>query len=271
MAGQTGKGKSTFLRQFITSLYMNDRTAEFTLIDLKGGLEFQLFERLKRVEVPPTIKKALAAIEKLSITVDSRMELLKASHCKDISAYLAQLSNSQNSTEYNKSQQQLNRHIVVIDEAAEMFLAGSHASAQDIQAAKRILSKIARQGRSLGVHLVIATQRPDTKALDPQVKANLSGVICFQMGNDASSITVLGNGRATDLPATPGRAIWKMGSDMVEVQTPLLKTEDVERILEHEYQGPQVPVSGHPPEQLPSGIDTSDREKPVGKNAKANS
>jgi S-DNA-T family DNA segregation ATPase FtsK/SpoIIIE len=246
VAGQTGKGKSTFSRQLITSLYLNDKSARFTLIDLKGGLEFQLFERLDRVTVPESIKKALYAIEEHSSVVDNRMQLLKANRCKDITAYFALKAQGKTTTE---SKGELNRHIIVVDEAAEMFLAGSHASAQEIQTAKRVLSKIARQGRSLGVHLVVATQRPDTKALDPQVKANLSGVVCFQMANDASSITVLGNGRATDLPAAPGRAIWKLGGEMIEVQTPLLETMEVEKLLEQDYREPIVQISTPPKEE----------------------
>ena len=113
-----------------------------------------------------------------------------------------------------------------------MFLAGGHAASGDIQTARRVLSQIARQGRSVGVHLIVATQRPDAKSLDPQVKANLTGVLCFQMLNDASSITVLGVGRATELPAIPGRAIWKCGAEMVEVQTPFLGTDEVDQLLE---------------------------------------
>lgn len=125
----------------------------------------------------------------------------------------------------------LDRHVIVVDEAAEMFLAGHHAKSEEIQNARRILSRIARQGRAVGIHLVVATQRPDTKSLDPQVKANLTGVICFQMMNDASSIAVLGNGRATDLPAIAGRAIWKSGIEMMEVQTPFMSSEKAQEIL----------------------------------------
>lgn len=243
VAGQTGKGKSTFLRQFITSLFLNDKTARFTLVDLKGGLEFQLFEKLPRIEIPESTKMAVFAIQKILETLDERMRLLKANRCKDIVEFQNLEADKRVDAEGVSKNISLNRHIIVVDEAAEMFLAGHHASAQEIQTAKRVLSKVARQGRSLGVHLVVATQRPDSKALDPQVKANLAGVICFQMANDASSITVLGNGRATDLPPTPGRAIWKCGADMVEVQTPLLETSEVEELFKDEHkESPKKPV-----------------------------
>ncbi len=160
------------------------------------------------------------------------MELLKTNECKDIDAYLAIPEEKRKVPQAGHFLQNLSRHVLVVDEAAEMFLAGAHAETNDIQTARRVLSQIARQGRSVGVHLVIATQRPDSRALDPQVKANLTGVICFQMLNDASSITVLGVGRATELPAIPGRAIWKSGAEMIEIQTPFLGTEDTDRLLE---------------------------------------
>ena len=134
----------------------------------------------------------------------------------------------------------MERVLVVVDEAAEMFLVGNHASANEIQKARRVLSQIARQGRAVGIHLIIATQRPDTRALDSQIKANLTGVPCFPMANDASSLTVLGNGRATDLPSIAGRAIWKSGVEMTEVQTPFLSTEETEVLLSRQKVGSSI-------------------------------
>ncbi len=223
IAGQTGGGKSTFLRQLIVHLHLHQKPTKFLLIDLKGGLEFSLFENRKLFRVVPNVVAAIEELKLVNLVLDERMTLLKAHHCKDIDAYLAKKD--------LPGRISLNRHVVVVDEAAEMFLAGNHANSKEIQAARGILSRIARLGRAVGVHLIVATQRPDTRALDSQVKANLTGVICFQMMNDASSISVLGNGRASDLPRVPGRAIWKNGMDMLEVQTPFLDAEEAEVLL----------------------------------------
>lgn len=202
---------------------------KFTIIDLKGTVESQFFEGRERIGVPDTMDNALYALDSLSQTIDYRLKLLKANGCKDALDYFRKSRKERHLLKppSNRVEVGLNRHLVVVDEAAEMFLAGEGRSTSSIQKARSVLSRIARQGRAIGIHLIVATQRPDARALDTQIKANLTGVLCFPMANDASSILVLGNGRATDLPSVPGRAIWKMGRDMVEVQTPLLTTHEM--------------------------------------------
>lgn len=220
IAGQTGGGKSTFLRQFITTHLLRCR-ATFLLIDLKEGLESHLFEGFSNVEIKEDVAAAVSRLGHYETKVTDRLKKIKAAGCLDFDQFLRKTSEDE----------ALEREFVIVDEAAELFLAGGNTRSSDVQRAKRVLSDIARRGRAAGVHLVIATQRPDSRSLDTQVKANLPGVLCFQMVNDASSITVLGTGRATEIPPIPGRAIWKVGAQAIEVQTPHLTHDQAVELL----------------------------------------
>lgn len=232
IGGQSGGGKSTFLRQIITTLYLNNPKFEFVLIDLKGGLEFQIFENMERMNVVPNTSGALEFMERLDEALQSRMASLKQNECKDIDAFLKL------SPEKRTALCAVNRTIVVIDEAAELFMASDKSGANDAQRAKRLAIKLAAQGRAVGIHLFIATQRPDVKAVDGQIKANLSGIVAFQMPNMHSSQTILDNSRAAHLPKIPGRCIWKTSLEQTEVQTPFLTVEETSNLLKTKKENP---------------------------------
>ena len=227
IAGQTGGGKSTFLRQLITTLIVNQKSRDITLIDLKGGLEFQTFKQTKGVTVVPNIGEAVSKLQSIQGDFNNRLLLLQNSQCKDIDQYNEKIKKENETGTPNT----LIRKFIVIDEAAELFLNNSRHSSDTTHLAREVVVRLATQGRALGIHLIIATQRPDTRALDPQVKANLMGIICFQMANTASSMTVLGNGRAKNLPSIAGRAIWKSGLEMIEIQTPFMDLQSTEDLI----------------------------------------
>ncbi len=231
IGGQTGGGKSTLLRQIITSLYLNDDNAHFQLVDLKEGLEFQTFKNLKRINVVETLTDVNLALEKLDVELKDRMEKIKEEKCKDIDALIAKKLTEKESPLSKNNTQFFGRKYIVIDEAAEIFLGGGGEKLENIQKVRKAISRIARLGRACGMHLIIATQRPDVKALDPQVKANLTSIISFQMPNLASSMTILGNGKAAQIPFIPGRAILRSGNKLVDIQTPFLSIEEAEALL----------------------------------------
>ncbi len=221
IAGETGSGKSTFLRQFITGLYLNDPSLALLLVDLKGGLEFSGFRGLPRLQILTDLDSAITGILTSESELDRRFKLLESAQCRDIETY----------NRKHDEKDRLNRLVIIIDEVAELFLTGLSRSDGGLDKARTLLNRIARQGRAIGIHLVVATQRPDSRSLDSQIKANLTGVLCFPMVNDASSINVLGNGKATELPHIKGRALWKVGCDTVEVQTPYLSEAETSRLL----------------------------------------
>jgi hypothetical protein len=124
------------------------------------------------------------------------------------------------------------REVVIVDECSDLFLRCPHITQEDMKTSREVLSRISRMGRAVGIHLILATQRPDAAAIDSQVKSNLSGVIAFRAANLATSMTILGNARATELPAEiKGRAIWRADGEYFEVQTPHLSAERASSIL----------------------------------------
>ena len=94
VSGETSGGKSTFLRQFITTLYLNNPTYEFVLIDLKEGLEFQLFEDLARVKVITEVKNAVARLSGYEDVLKKRMHAVKQAGCVDFPGYVKKLGDS---------------------------------------------------------------------------------------------------------------------------------------------------------------------------------
>lgn len=228
IAGQTGGGKSTAMRQLLTSLYISNPDYKFSAIDLKGGLEFQLFRDLPRVKIYSDTSQASSALVYLEKQLEKRQMILKKAGCSDIGQFLKL---SEEEKKKSAGRDDMSRHVIAVDEIAELFLGSSRGGTSDLRKAREALSRIARLGRALGLHLVAGTQRPDSSALDPQTKANLIGKLCFQMGDIHSSQVVLGNARAKYLPAIPGRAIWQTGDTQIELQVPFLSTESAEKIL----------------------------------------
>ena len=135
------------------------------------------------------------------------------------------------------------RIIIVVDECAEIFLFGLGHPAEHTRTLRAAMSRITRLGRSVGIHAVIATQRPDKNAVDPQVKTNLPTTICYRINDIGGSLAVLGNGRATDLPNIPGRAVLRSGSEEVELQTPYMDPKEAVKILEAAFPDIKTPES----------------------------
>jgi len=226
VAGQSGFGKSTFLSQMIATLYINDPSS-FLLIDLKEGIELQGFSQFPGITFIDNMDDAITELNFVEDTMKKHYALLREAKCKDIDSYLAKWRK-------DKSLQFINRCYIVIDEAADMWLPSLATKSEGVRSARRILSAISRKGRAAGIHLIVATQKPDVKALDSQVKTNLAGLLAFPMPNIASSMTILSNKRAYDLPAIQGRAIWRCGLLEYEVQTPYMTdTRAVELIQKH--------------------------------------
>jgi hypothetical protein len=235
VGGESGGGKSAFLRQLITTIKLNQPESEFYLLDFKGGVEFWQFEKLPGMKVVSDIGKAARALREIAGNIDVRTKKLREMNLTDIKYFFDSDKFKRMTVEEKRSHSLGRRIFVVVDECAEIFLFGLGHPPEHTRELRAAMSRITRLGRSVGIHAVIATQRPDKNAVDPQVKTNLPTTICYRINDIGGSLAVLGNSRATDLPNTPGRAILKSGSNEVEIQTPFLDPKESAKILEDAF------------------------------------
>lgn len=240
IGGETGGGKSAFLRQLITTIKVNQPESEFYLLDFKGGVEFWQFEKLPGMKVISDVAKAARAMREIAGNIEVRTKKLREMNLTDIKYFFESDQFKRMTTEEKRSHSLGRRIIIVVDECAEIFLFGLGHPAEHTRDLRAAMSRITRLGRSVGIHAVIATQRPDKNAVDPQVKTNLPTTVCYRINDIGGSLAVLGNSRATDLPNLPGRAILKSGSGEYEVQTPFLDPKESVKILEDTFKISQL-------------------------------
>jgi energy-coupling factor transporter ATP-binding protein EcfA2 len=228
VAGQTGGGKSNFLKYVTSTLCTNDADAEVHFLDFKDGAELTSIRNkvghLKSFKGYDGDKACIQYLATLEDILKARLEEIKKSGAKDFDDYLKKYDRSQTTpSEANETTRtlKLNRMYIVIDEIAEVYLKGKDSISKDLkQQAQRSINRIARQGRSAAMHLITGTQKPDSQSFDQSVKANMPAILCFPMVNQVSSIAALGTKRAFDLNVeTKGRAIFKYGPKLQEVQT----------------------------------------------------
>lgn len=213
VAGASGGGKSFFVKQLLVGLLKSSDHIQLYLLDLKKGVEVKVFERLENVFIA---KNAVSAIETLDAVVtemDSRFEYLE----------------KHGYTEIDSKRDRLDRIVVLVDEASELFtvVRSSKAVRASAESARELADKIAKLGRVAGIHLILATQKVVKETIDTRVQTNMNARMIFRVNTAAGSMTVLGNKLAADLPEIQGRGIWSVGSRDLIVQTPKLDNEEV--------------------------------------------
>jgi len=232
VGGASNSGKSTFLKQMVLVLYINNPSMRFEFLDFKGGVEGSTFSNLPRVTIRTKIDELLKCLEDSVKMIEKRLEVLRINRCKNLGELLSKEFSSLKWTDEIKNEEFLYRQLIIIDEAATVFMANALVSPKQSTQAKSLAAHLAAQGRAVGIHLVISTQRPEVKAVDPLIKANLMGRLCFYMSDNASSMTILDSARAADLPQSPkGRAIWRSGPVLTEVQVPEVDDDRVQSLL----------------------------------------
>lgn len=197
IAGETGSGKSIILQCMIYQALK--KGYQVSLIDFKRGVSFSGFSWL--VDIVVELEQANKLLSCLIQEVNKRLDLFVAEGVQDIKGYNQKMKKTGNKP--------LQRHIIVVDELAELVDTGGANKEEKamIQAVNRNLRTLARIARAPGVHLLLGIQRPDGKIIDGQIKSNIPFRVCGHYADSPSSIIVLGNSKATRLPNVPGRFI----------------------------------------------------------------
>lgn len=213
VAGATGGGKSVFFKQALVGLLKSSKHIQLYLVDLKRGVEFKVFGALNNVIVAKDEPAAMSVLQAVVAEMDRRFRFLEEKGFNEISP----------------ERDGLDRIVVAIDEASELFIIDKSSKEAKALAtgARDLTDKIAKLGRAAGIHLILATQKVVKETIDTRVQTNINAKMCFRVNTIASSMTVLNNKKAADLPKINGRGIWSVGSSDLVVQVPFLNSEGV--------------------------------------------
>ncbi|MBO1346890.1 MAG: PD-(D/E)XK nuclease family protein [Hormoscilla sp. GUM202] len=214
VGGTTGSGKSEFLRSLLLSLLVRHSPAhlKIALVDPKR-VTFPEFERMPWL-YSPVVKDPDRAIElmaELVAEMEFRYQLFESASCADINAYNL------------KSVKQLPRIVCIFDEYAD-FMAEKESRTELEQSIKRL----GAMARAAGIHLIVATQRPEAKVVTPIVRSNLPGRVALRTASEADSVIILG-GKQTAAAYLLGKGdlLYQVGSQLQRLQSLLTQTVDL--------------------------------------------
>ena len=233
VAGATGQGKSVGLNAIITSLLYKKHPSQlkFVMIDPKkvelsiySTIEKHYLAKLPDEEEPiiTDITKVIATLNSLCVEMDSRYDLLKKAHARNIKEYNAKFIkrklNPENGHRY------LPYIVVIIDEFADLIM----TAGKEVEAP---IARIAQLARAIGIHMIIATQRPSTNIITGVIKANFPARIAFKVASMIDSRTILDSPGANQLIGR-GDMLISTSSDLVRVQCAFVDTPEVEAITD---------------------------------------
>ena len=233
VAGATGQGKSVGLNAIITSLLYSKHPAQlkFVMIDPKM-VEFSLYSKIERhflakmesedEAVITDPKKAVYTLNSLCVEMDNRLELCKKAGTRNIVEYnqkfIARQLNPMNGHRY------MPYIVVVIDEFADLIM-----TAKEVETP---VTRLAQKARAIGIHLIIATQRPSVDVITGKIKANFPARIAFRVMQMIDSRTILDRPGADQLIGRGDMLISKDG-ELTRIQCALVETKEVERIVDY--------------------------------------
>jgi len=233
MAGATGQGKSVGLNAIITSILYKKHPSEvkFVMVDPKK-VELSLFNKIERhylAKLPDfdeaiitDTRKVVRVLNSMLILMDTRYNLLKDAQVRNIKEYntkfIARRLNPNNGHHF------MPYIILVVDEFADLIM----TAGKEIETP---LTRLAQLARAIGIHLIIATQRPSVNIITGTIKANFPARAAFRVISKIDSRTILDTGGADQLIGR-GDMLLSMGSDLIRLQCAFVDTPDIDKITE---------------------------------------
>ena len=258
MAGATGTGKSVGLNAVLASLLYTKHPCELklVLVDPKK-VEFSLYSAIERhylAKMPDEeeavitdVKKVVRTLNSLCLEMDTRYDLLKKAKVRKITEYnekfCKRMLNPANGHRY------LPYIGVVIDEFGDLIM----TAGKEVELP---IARLAQLARAVGIHLIIATQRPTTNIITGTIKANFPARVAFRVTSGIDSKTILDTGGAQQLIGRGDMLISLAGKDMLRMQCALIDTPEIERLVK--YIGDQRGFSDEDLFTLPEYLDENE-------------
>ena len=234
VAGATGMGKSVGLNAIITSLLfkMHPAYLKFVMVDPKmvelslyGVLEKHFLAKLEGEDEPiiTDVNKVVRTLKSLCVEMDNRYKLLQMASVRSVKEYNEKYLNKELLP--TKGHRFMPYIVVIIDEYGDLMMTAGREVEQPI-------ARIAQKARAVGIHMIIATQRPTTNIITGTIKANFPARMAFRVISVIDSRTILDRSGANQLQGR-GDMLFLAGNDPVRVQCALVETKEVERVCAH--------------------------------------
>jgi len=233
MAGATGQGKSVGLNAILISLLYRKHPSQvkFVLVDPKK-VELTLFNKIERhflAKLPDEAEaiitdtsKAVKTLNSLCVEMDERYELLKTAECRTIKEYNAKFISRKLNP--NNGHRYLPYIVLVVDEFADLIMTAGREVETPI-------ARLAQLARAIGIHLIIATQRPSVNIITGTIKANFPARMAFRVTSKIDSRTILDAGGADQLIGR-GDLLLSTGNELIRLQCGFVDTPEVQAITE---------------------------------------
>ncbi|MCI5744437.1 MAG: DNA translocase FtsK, partial [Bacteroides sp.] len=258
VAGATGQGKSVGLNAIVTSLLYKKHPSElkFVIIDPKK-VEFAIYAPIEKhflAKLPDgedaiitDVTKVVQTLNSLCIEMDTRYDLLRKAGCRNIKEYNAKFISRQLNPE--NGHRFMPYIVIIIDEFGDLIM----TAGKEVELP---ICRIAQLARAVGIHAIIATQRPTTNIITGTIKANFPARVAFRVASMMDSRTILDRPGAQQLIGK-GDMLYLQGNDPVRVQCAFVDTPEVERIADYISHQQGYPTAFMLPEYVDENAESS--------------